>query len=166
MLFSSVSYAHLPNAALYLPTFDKLVHATLNANLVAARQLPARLFQREALVLLNLFERWRPATPPLTRLHPLEKPLIGRVLTFGHILDGLRPQFGEVRKPFCFLQLRQVLLHPVRADVLSPHPIVSFLHGQAMIPNQTGNIDPLMQVSIPLGFVHAELVGQHHHLPR
>jgi hypothetical protein len=56
-----------------LSRFRRTGTRALNANPVSFQQLPAPLFQGEAPVHLNLLERRRPATPPRTRLDPLEK---------------------------------------------------------------------------------------------
>ncbi len=74
-----------------------LIHTTLNADPIAAKQLPTRLFQREALVHLHPLESWRRTVQALPGLDPPEEPLIRLVYSLHNILNRLGPDLAPKR---------------------------------------------------------------------
>jgi hypothetical protein len=134
-----------------------LVDSALKVDAVALQQLPPRLLERERTVLLDLLERgWRSLE---LALEVAKEQFVGAVNPLCNVLNGLRTDQVPVGIARQLLELGEMPHQVVLVQTLAPQTIVATVERNAMIVDQTGNVDLLVQMAILLRAVELELVG-------
>lgn len=141
----------------------ELVEIALNPDSITTKKFPARLFEREAGILLDFLESWRTCTN--LALEIAKEQLIGFVDALNNILNGLGANKIPMFVPVKLLQLGQVPHQFKLVDSLASQAIVTTMKSNAMVVDQTSNINLLMQVLILFASIHLELVGSYHVSP-
>lgn len=147
------------NAGWNITRLAKLVDFTLNPDSIRVKKLPPCLFERERRVLLDPLEPWGACT--YLALEITKEQLVGFVNALDNILNGLRTNKIPVREPAKLFQLGQVLHQLELVDALAKQTIVAAMKSYAVIEDQPGNVNLLMQVLILFASIQFELVGFH-----
>ena len=127
----------------------KFILVLTDLDLVDANQFPASLFEREALELGYLPKRGTTCFELGLALFVVEKSLVSFVYTLDHFLHRLTAdQFPVFAVGMVSAQLSNPLLQVVFRDVSKTRFVRKTLCSNALIPNQTRNVDRLVQFAI------------------
>lgn len=144
------------NVRWYITAFAEFVDTTLNADLVAVQQLPPRLLESERAILSHLLKAGRGSA-----YFPLEitkEQGVGSINAVNNVLNGLtanqRPMLIAVK----LFQLGEVFHQDELVQALPGQGIVFAMQRNAMVVDQPGNVDLLVQQSILFLLVELELV--------
>lgn len=143
------------------PAFAELVNLTANANFVGADQLPARLFEGERCIFLDLAEtRTGKALGNLPGF-VLEEKLIAAINALANVLNGLRIDHVPELVFWKLLQLGNVLLYRVHIDVLPGQLEVPPMKSNAVIPDHASYINLVRKMLILFRLIKLELERFH-----
>ena len=141
-----------------LAALGELVGVLADTHPVLTQVFPPRLLQREASVLFHLLEAWTASLEGCLPTFILEECLIAAVQAIRDVLYRLATYHLPVRIPFSsHSQLGQVRHQAVLVDVASGEPVVATLQSHAVVPDDAGDIDLVVQVLVTLVVVQAIL---------
>lgn len=149
------------NARWNIARFTKLIDAALNFDTIRVEQLPTRLFQCEGGILFNFLESGRACAN--LAFEVAKEQLIGFVDAVNNVLDGLGTNKIPVREAVKLFQLGQMLHQLEFVDSLAKQTVVPLVKCDAMVINQPGNVNLLVQVFVFLAAVQFEFVRFDHH---
>jgi len=142
-----------------LAAFEVLVHLALDGDLVAVQQLPARLLEGEAAVLLDFLEAWRPRAH--LALVIAKEQLVRLVNALHDVLDRL----GAYQVPMAILgqplKLGEVLHQFVLVQAFARQLVVLAMQSNAVVVDQPRNVNLLVQILILFGLIQLKLVRFH-----
>jgi len=140
----------------------KLVDVLTDANTVVTKQAISRLLKRERFGLSDLAKSWDADVlggfPLFTRFGIGKEPLIGAVDTLNDILNRLGAKLVPKSIPGQPFQLGDMSLKVGCRQVFAKHTVVATMQRDAMIMDDTANINLLMQS--PILFTSIQLEGK------
>lgn len=135
----------------------ELVDRSLNLDFIAVQQLPTRLLEREATILLDFLKAWGRGLNLVLEIAKEE--LIPLVDTLNNVLNRLTTHQIPVRIAGKLFQLGDVLHQDELVQALASQLIVAAVQRNAMIVDQSCNVDLLVQQPILFLAIQLELVG-------
>lgn len=143
---------------------DKLINLAAYFDLVAFKQFPASLLEREGFVPFDFLElRWRGLD---TAFEITKKEIVTLIDTLYNVLDRLSiQQLPEFIFRF-FLELGDVLLQPVWGKTSPELSIVSPVKANNMVVNDAGNVNLLVNMFVSLVAIKPKLerLSYDHHV--
>jgi|688.fasta_scaffold230283_1 hypothetical protein len=140
-----------------LSRLAELVDLALNADLVAAQQLPTGLLERETAIFLHLLKAgWSGLN---LVLEIAKEQAIGFVDTINDVLNGLTTNQTPMLIAIKLFQFRDVLHQDELVQALSGQGVVFAMQRYAVVVNQPSNVYLLVQKPILFLTVELEFVG-------
>lgn len=148
---------HRLDVALNRPGKGEFVRRAVDDDTITTLVFPSCLLQCEAAVFIDLPEAWATVSWPLTSLVG-EEALVRLVVPLHQFLNCLAAYHLPEGKPWrAAAQLCQMALHVVAADVLAGQTVVAPLQGNHVVPNDTSDVNTLIQPLVAAIVVEAVL---------